>query len=276
MRRNNRNRNRNRKGRNLGMNVQEPTQVTYNSSNVQAFPDRYVTTLIYEDTQGITGANPYASYIYRGNSVFDPDYTGIGHQPTGFDNLAALYGRYRVLSSEITCSALNNAGNTPAVICVIPNTDILTYTSVNEWKESFRAKKSATIPVAGYGTRNVTHRCTTGAILGLNDVEKWNEDTASDVGTNPGHVWYWNVVALNMLVTGVNLSVDIRIKYRVEFFDKVNPGLSRLHNNFEKLSHDERRKLTGLEEGSGYRVDPTKVEIVNLPIPVILSTAKNK
>jgi hypothetical protein len=251
--------------------VQSYKQVTYNSTHIQAFPDRYVTTLVYEDSESITSTNNYASYVYRGNSVYDPDYTAVGHQPTGFDNLAALYNRYRVLSSDITVSALNNIGTTPAVAVIVPNTEILTYTNANEFKEALRARKTTTIPVAGYGTRTVRHRCSSGAILGLNPTETYNEGTASEVTTNPVHLWYWNVVAVNMLSVGVNLSIDVRIKYRVEFFDKINPGLSS-HLSYEKLSLSERRALLHLDLKDEPGVQPLHVEIADQPISVVLDS----
>lgn len=42
------------------------------------------------------------TYSYRANDIFDPNLTGVGHQPYGHDTLALVYGRYKVLSSKIT------------------------------------------------------------------------------------------------------------------------------------------------------------------------------
>lgn len=36
------------------------------------------------------------SYVFRLSSIHDPDFTGVGHQPVGHDELAALYERYQV------------------------------------------------------------------------------------------------------------------------------------------------------------------------------------
>jgi len=36
------------------------------------------------------------TYVFRANSLFDPDYTSTGHQPLGFDQLAGLYAHYVV------------------------------------------------------------------------------------------------------------------------------------------------------------------------------------
>ncbi len=41
------------------------------------------------------------SHTFRANGCFDPDVTGIGLQPRGFDQYATLYDRYVVTSSKI-------------------------------------------------------------------------------------------------------------------------------------------------------------------------------
>lgn len=41
---------------------------------------------------------------FRPNSIFDPNYTDVGHQPLGRDLLAGVYQHYRVLKAEFRCS----------------------------------------------------------------------------------------------------------------------------------------------------------------------------
>lgn len=41
---------------------------------------------------------------FRPNSIYDPNYSDVGHQPLGRDLLAAIYQHYRVLKAEFTCS----------------------------------------------------------------------------------------------------------------------------------------------------------------------------
>jgi len=48
------------------------------------------------------------TYKYRANSIFDPNYTGTGHQPMGFDTWASLYNHYHVLSSKIVARPMDN------------------------------------------------------------------------------------------------------------------------------------------------------------------------
>jgi len=73
------------------------------SNGVYGFPQELVTRLRYNDVVRIsTTGLALGSYSFRMNSLFDPDFTGTGHQPYYFDQLAALYTRYVVVSSKIT------------------------------------------------------------------------------------------------------------------------------------------------------------------------------
>jgi hypothetical protein len=71
--------------------------------SVNGFPHEMVVDLKYNDTfqwaLPAYGAN--GSQIFRLNSLFDPDYTFTGHQPYFRDQLATLYGTYKVLKCAI-------------------------------------------------------------------------------------------------------------------------------------------------------------------------------
>lgn len=76
--------------------------------------DRSFTTLRYAqmisldpkpEALGATGSNVWQ---FCGNGLYDPDITGVGHQPMYFDNYAALYNKYRVIKSYISVTVVNN------------------------------------------------------------------------------------------------------------------------------------------------------------------------
>lgn len=48
-------------------------------------------------TAGLFGSE----HVFRLNSLFDPDKTATGHQPYGFDQLAAVYNRYKVVGATL-------------------------------------------------------------------------------------------------------------------------------------------------------------------------------
>lgn len=74
----------------------------------EPFANVKYTTLKYSQTDtytagasGITGVEQ----AFRLNSMFDPDFTGAGHQPYGYDQLALLYKKYKVTSVDIAIKA---------------------------------------------------------------------------------------------------------------------------------------------------------------------------
>lgn len=51
-----------------------------------------------------------ASHVFKANGLYDPDVTGTGHQPLGFDEASVYYNHYVVLGSKITVAF--SAGST--------------------------------------------------------------------------------------------------------------------------------------------------------------------
>lgn len=68
------------------------------------FPDGLITNLQYCAAVSLTpsAGTPTPVYVFRLASLFDPDYTSTGTQPYWFDQLAAVYERYKVLGAKIT------------------------------------------------------------------------------------------------------------------------------------------------------------------------------
>jgi len=58
---------------------------------------RYKETVNIGSTLGVPGA-----YLFRANSIFDPNATGGGHQPYGHDTYANIYNHYNVRNATIT------------------------------------------------------------------------------------------------------------------------------------------------------------------------------
>ncbi len=75
---------------------------------VASYVDRGVTSLTlvrrlpYFQTISLNANIAPQNHIFSANGCFDPDITGAGHQPLGFDQYMALYDHYKVLSSIIT------------------------------------------------------------------------------------------------------------------------------------------------------------------------------
>jgi len=80
---------------------------TVSKTLTAGFPRQYLTKLRYVEAFTI---NPSAGlvnqHVFRANDIYDPNYTGVGHQPMGRDLLASVYQSYIVVGSKITVKFL--------------------------------------------------------------------------------------------------------------------------------------------------------------------------
>lgn len=95
------------------------------------FPKTTAVKLRYVD--GIS-LNPtistLATYVFRANGLFDPNATGIGHQPMNFDMWAALYNHYVVIGAKITVTFnFGTVAQDSGIIYGVMLSDDSTYTS---------------------------------------------------------------------------------------------------------------------------------------------------
>lgn len=112
--------------------------------------EAYTVKLPYVDSINLTttyGANQ--NYIFRMNSLFDPDYTGTGHQPKGRDLWASMYDYYAVLACNYKFTCYNASD------------DSITYTAAGT-----NAQKPTCVAITLIPTTNVTD-VTTPTSLGM-------------------------------------------------------------------------------------------------------------
>jgi len=107
------------------------------------FPRQLVFKHKYCETVAVaSAAGVMANYRFRTNGLFDPNFTQTGHQPSYYDNLAAIYDHYVVTSSRIVVTATQNAsGAANTVFGVAINDDTSTTpTSIGQYGEATDVK----------------------------------------------------------------------------------------------------------------------------------------
>jgi len=86
----------------------QPSTVAF-PKNIIGFPDRLVTILKYsEGPFSFSGSAAPAAQNFRMNSLFDPNQTGVGHQPSFFDTFAGVYARYFVRAFKLRVDFSNH------------------------------------------------------------------------------------------------------------------------------------------------------------------------
>lgn len=179
-------------------------------------------------TPGTTAGGLYL-YQYRGNSGFDPDYTGVGLQPNGFDQWAQFYNLYVVVSSEIVVEFM--AGTSACVeLVVVP---AFNTTSAANTKEAagWRYAKTNLFATIGNGEhKKIRHRMSTAEICGVPEEQVlYDSAYASTVSTNPGNnqTWYWDIFlqAINASTTLAD-TIRVTLYFDIKFMAPVQQAFS--------------------------------------------------
>ena len=81
------------------------------NNSTRPFANEYITQCKYATNVKTAGVgDPF--HVFRMNSIYDPDQTGVGHQPYGHDQLAEIYSRYRVNGFKYEIWGTNNSSGT--------------------------------------------------------------------------------------------------------------------------------------------------------------------
>lgn len=203
---------------------------TYQSQSISKVPrliiaDKTMVKLKYTTAISLTSAGLIAHHIYRGNSLFDPDLSGGGFQPAGFDQWAAFYNRYRVHASSILVKARDNQtsdGNPFNMLLIMPKNDTTPETNyVDAACEPYAKKRFLPTKDAGYPL-TVKHYMTTRKIRGISKAAAEDQDYQASISANPLREWYWHIYAqnVNASVVSQDVKVYIELTYYCTFMDR--------------------------------------------------------
>lgn len=183
---------------------------------------RYITRLHYatQDIVLVSTAGSLADYSFRLNSLFDPDLTGIGHQPMGRDQLAQFYNRYRVFAAswKVTTFPMASAGS----LIILPSNDAnsLTGTVATTIMEQGRA---AVYPLSV--TDNSVHvgRINLADLTGVSPATYKSDDRfAADMASNPVEALVLHVMQFAAVGANANLVVNVELTMHAELFDPID------------------------------------------------------
>lgn len=185
---------------------------------LQPIPQRFIVKHKYADTVStIAGSGIYAFNL---NSMWDPDRSGIGHQPYGRDTFASLYNKYRVIGCKYTVEISSNS--TTILVGTIVQNEQWAYTgtaSFNELKENPRARFRTQAP--GGPIQRISGYANIASVLGQTKAQYMSsEDTSAQVANNPAENCILTIAAATTAgVPQGAASVMVMLEYLVEWFD---------------------------------------------------------
>lgn len=114
------------------------------------FPQSHYVKLIYQHNGSFNlAASALSTSTFNLNSMFDPDQSGVGHQPMYFDQFSAVYKKYCVYACKVQLSfALGFATNNQFYpsLTVLPYVGTFTTTDQQYAAEQKRAYHTILIP----------------------------------------------------------------------------------------------------------------------------------
>ncbi len=162
--------------------------------------------------------------VFRCGGMFDPDVTGTGHQPRGFDELMTLFEHYTVLESTIYLKFPSSV-STVIVGCTIQSSATLLTTLVN-YNES-RVNKYITMTPGG-GSQNIIRlKYSPRGFLGVTNPLS-NNFVKGSVATNPSEDAFFHVYTGHMIdgADPGDVPIDVMIYYKAMLTEPFTPNIS--------------------------------------------------
>lgn len=172
--------------------------------------------------------NGGAGLIYKtftGNDVYDPDYTGTGHQPTYYDQLSAIYAKVKVLSSQITVTVKNTQANL-GWFAIYPTRSNSPLSDANGIKQVQYGRWKSMTGNAAIGKLTVRNRMTTKKMWGIKSIMYADDFDHTVGGAGPLNEWFWILVGGPDDGLGFSAYTDIRITYICQFYNRITTTIS--------------------------------------------------
>lgn len=131
------------------------------------------TKMLYSSDTAITLASAAANpgvHVFSCNGLFDPDVTGTGHQPRGFDQLMLFYDHYVVQKARVSVRFFNNGTTVPAMCFITVRDNSTKSTSILDYLESSITKTvSLGVETSGTASAQLQYTVDVGRFLGRRD-----------------------------------------------------------------------------------------------------------
>jgi len=174
--------------------------VSFRSKWKNPLPGKGYYKLRYNDTGfSVTTADVIwqVGHTFRGNSLYDPDESGVGVQPYGYDQLcsaASPFGKYTVFASKIKIYPhYTDTDTLPRGVrwIVVPSRSVQPAYFEFEDLKQMPGARSLVINDIGDQKGHLSSYMSTRRIF--SDLPSLSNDTSSNYNGNPASTWYWYI-----------------------------------------------------------------------------------
>lgn len=181
----------------------------------QGFPKKIMFTHKYfQNTLVTSTTGTMANYLFSCNGMYDPDYTGSGHQPLYFDQMSAIYDHYCVIGSKCTMKVLNNSATNGLIACglMINDDTAVVATGISSMSEQSTASRPRYITYNSSSPVNLTGKWSARKTFGKNPLA--NTELQGTSAANPTEQSYFNFYLQCVdSVSTVSVYIEVMIEY---------------------------------------------------------------
>lgn len=185
--------------------------------------------LRYQESISTTGsAGAVAGYVFSANGLYDPNFTGTGHQPMGFDQMMIFYDHYTVLRSSLTAVWVNLTTTQMIKVGTMVASGPTMYSTNYQTNLEAGGVNYTTLSVPGGWNSTAVQRvsCDLGKYQGVQQPLD-NPDLRGDVSNNPAEQTYYILLNWNSQNSAVpSYLVDVIIDFDVVFHEPKLPTQS--------------------------------------------------
>jgi len=188
--------------------------------SLSVLPDKFRTKLPYHTVIDLSGgASSKIEHVLNLNSIFDVDFTGIGHQPLGHDQFAGLYNKYRVVSNSVRVQfCVSTTGGSNLIVGMFPATTTALLANDETICEQQRTRYKVVGTPSSNSVTTLRKKFYIKQLSGNDD----NGNLQSVVGSNPAEQWHLHLFTQTLDKVSVpDVYCDVYMMFEVEFFDRL-------------------------------------------------------
>ena len=193
-------------------------------------PRAFKSHMLYNEivtTAGSASGSIPGVYVFSANGIYDPNITGTGHQPRGFDQIMPLFENWTVIGSKIRAKVHTLSSTATNIVGITLMNTATALTDINDYMENPRTVK-AILPSANInGDPEATLSMTfDNKFFGKNDPLD-DPDLQGTSASNPPNQAYFHLWS-NELSETVDISCRwlVDISYVSVFTTPVQPAAS--------------------------------------------------
>lgn len=202
-------------------------RIAVGNSQIFGFPPTLLTKLRYVDTYALNStAGSLSKQVFYVNSIFDPDNTGVGHQPLYSDTYGSIYDHYAVVSTKLTIQYQSLAATTSMVVGAVIDDDNTSSSTPTTLMEQNMGKHMLLPPLYGsLSNRTITIQWDCKKHLGIDPFSSQTYKTA--IGSNPSEIAsliVWSVPADGG--STASTQVQVTMEFTVLYTELTTPTAS--------------------------------------------------